>query len=1771
METVLGRIPTIGEYEAYKLQQAVENGTIEQKVVEAYARIQSPWLLSASVIAGEIQRLIPGYQKYEYINDLRFQAQDEWVKQYPQYAKQAMRGEIYTGMGMPALGNEMYQQSGIEVDTTVRDMVETGVTIGTLTFGGAVLKGMGRLVNKIRYIKPTWTRPIVKITKPITGVKLQTPIKFTGIKPVVQSPIVRVKEGFYTYPIKIQSPIRFTTGKALEQAGLTKVLSDSAVASGKLVKQIKAIELKNPSGIYSTNVASNLQKLKQALQVADDKLVNELANAAKINKTQLRLIEDVTGRKGFVNAIEEYQQAAKVLKDAQDVPDMFSKKFSAKKYAQSQVDTQQALKSLDEAQENLRKVLSPNVNVSPLENISIIPDKGLMLDVPPEGLGYEPISTKLGESARGVGTLTAQRNALQEALTKKPTTYLHTPDTAYQYTQIERQLSQVNRELSQANTRLINELNQWETLTEAQIRYIEQLTGKRGLYSAFVDYNDAHNALSAALSRQQQAIIRNMITEIPVATQNVNTATRRLTEARNTLDDILKPVTKTADTGVANQLYGDMLQAYVAKRYASIAPIRQHPIIDTVEYLTKQEKTVIDPNTQRIMQYDVWDYSNELQNIMKMPLLGKVPKPIADTYTGTGERITDLPIAERPFGYYGIHQGKAGGATTPLRETRSPADTFAGGTRTPLTEESPLQGYMGGSSGTRRMPTTTPEGTSTLPPATLAPEARAQEQVLLSSMAEDVARLHGITSEQIVSKIPLTDVQATQLAKTLNIPEIEVIQWHTLGRLEELITNKLVMPSNAVREAIIVLQLAQVHGVGQEQLVGVEPLTTTQIEQLSETLNVTSTDIQQAQATGQLADLMVVNIEQAAQTINDTLVVPEIAQSLGITPAQLIGIAPLTDIQIDALTETLNVTRQAIEQAQMTGLLNATLSQVETRPYTEMSPLTQTEVQVQQQTQVTPFTETIVQEQITPIEQIQIRTPIKAIGIEVPAKPQPPRIKPYIPILKFDTAKGVKWDEEKPIPPATITMKLGSPRGFPQGMWILIPYPYTDIYYTGNKPMGAIDATGRGSTKRTLQVLNPDKATIQDFNTVYKDIGVTILKIYKDDTGINVTFSQDKEDAYKGKVEKTMPSDTLDLTGNSGGATAIRPYQGKTFTATVKANTQIELENVISQMKADAEAQGMDTFITGTITKDPNGGYQAEVYAHNFNPFKWVKEHVGSLAGKISGIFSRKPHSEAVEEAVTIVKHEQAEAVEAKHDAVKEAREAEQAEREAEQVATAEAKARADKEKREAEAARQIAQQQEAEAIEANNALAEYVGKPQPIAEQLWEEEPLEKIHDEGDILTIGMEPETIPEPVKEKPYYARLQDEYKELDTQIEQVKTEAQLAREYVKEHPLYRMLPIWDRIQRRSDEKPDITLKEYVELTGNRSPQHIITDKFGRQYVSWDDAMDGIMSEYGRYETTDELYNDLENLALQRQRARDAEILAKAHQTRQRELGDIISAPPERTVTSGTRIDVGTDIPTTTPIPEDTRREQPIGTGTASTERVYQDVQQFTEQPAARGRYASVGADVSVDEIRKMAQDNPDLLESNPELAKLIADDDIKKDVIDNNTIIDNSGKVVNLKVYDKVKRIVNLINSGVRLQARDYYYLMGIDRDKIPLEIVSDIDNLKERATKKRQEQPKRKGTIWNALFKPQEVPTIDTSKLATTYGSQGKKQPPQKSVYDEDKEWLEELRALRNQKPWYEEKSNNGTNKKNGRVKAQDIEQHTYFGHELLPPNLSGTL
>ncbi len=73
------------------------------------------------------------------------------------------------------------------------------------------------------------------------------------------------------------------------------------------------------------------------------------------------------------------------------------------------------------------------------------------------------------------------------------------------------------------------------------------------------------------------------------------------------------------------------------------------------------------------------------------------------------------------------------------------------------------------------------------------------------------------------------------------------------------------------------------------------------------------------------------------------------------------------------------------------------------------------------------------------------------------------------------------------------------------------------------------------------------------------------------------------------------------------------------------------------------------------------------------------------------------------------------------------------------------------------------------------------------------------------------------------------------------------------------------LWNRIQKRKDELRRITVKEYKDVTGRKTTGNvpIIIGEGGHKYISWEDALDGIVREFG-FDDSEALYDALEKNA-------------------------------------------------------------------------------------------------------------------------------------------------------------------------------------------------------------------------------------------------------------------------------------------------------------------
>jgi hypothetical protein len=75
-------------------------------------------------------------------------------------------------------------------------------------------------------------------------------------------------------------------------------------------------------------------------------------------------------------------------------------------------------------------------------------------------------------------------------------------------------------------------------------------------------------------------------------------------------------------------------------------------------------------------------------------------------------------------------------------------------------------------------------------------------------------------------------------------------------------------------------------------------------------------------------------------------------------------------------------------------------------------------------------------------------------------------------------------------------------------------------------------------------------------------------------------------------------------------------WQGKEITSLLQANTEADLNDLIDDMRIFASSNGMGQVQVLQKRKDPDGGYEAVLRAHNFNPIDWVKKKLTKKAEK---------------------------------------------------------------------------------------------------------------------------------------------------------------------------------------------------------------------------------------------------------------------------------------------------------------------------------------------------------------------------------------------------------------------------------------------------------------------------------------------------------------------------------------------------------------------------
>lgn len=143
-------------------------------------------------------------------------------------------------------------------------------------------------------------------------------------------------------------------------------------------------------------------------------------------------------------------------------------------------------------------------------------------------------------------------------------------------------------------------------------------------------------------------------------------------------------------------------------------------------------------------------------------------------------------------------------------------------------------------------------------------------------------------------------------------------------------------------------------------------------------------------------------------------------------------------------------------------------------------------------------------------------------------------------------------------------------------------------------------------------------------------------------------------------------------------------YQGREFRTHLQAPNPAALERLIAGTRGFAREHDMHDVEVLQKRRDPDGGYEATVIAHNFNPFKWVKEKWGEGEEIRRGAeYARDPEGTEFEWSL-----------EAEEERLKAQREkAQEAEEREERTAAVREKYQTSQEKREVEEAEQKAEE----------------------------------------------------------------------------------------------------------------------------------------------------------------------------------------------------------------------------------------------------------------------------------------------------------------------------------------------------------------------------------------------------------------------------------------------------------------------------------------------
>lgn len=190
LEVSIGRVPTLAEYQAYKLQrQLIDTNVLTDYDVDAYFK-SFPF----SFVLGEVTKVVPGTQYYEAINNVMSSSEKEYKEAYTDLYEQAIMITALDYNGFVA-AKALYPQLTIK-DVTLADWVQTGIAVVSYTMPiwlpkavGLAAKGVNVAVNKL---KPM----VIEKGGNLKGAKLEADIISTAKQQViVEKSLVTPLEG----------------------------------------------------------------------------------------------------------------------------------------------------------------------------------------------------------------------------------------------------------------------------------------------------------------------------------------------------------------------------------------------------------------------------------------------------------------------------------------------------------------------------------------------------------------------------------------------------------------------------------------------------------------------------------------------------------------------------------------------------------------------------------------------------------------------------------------------------------------------------------------------------------------------------------------------------------------------------------------------------------------------------------------------------------------------------------------------------------------------------------------------------------------------------------------------------------------------------------------------------------------------------------------------------------------------------------------------------------------------------------------------------------------------------------------------------------------------------------------------------------------------------------------------------------------------------------------------------------------------------------------